>query len=145
MPRSAEILLIEDNPADAVLTREALIEAKVDNNLSVVGDGEAALDYLNQRGDYVDAKRPDIVLLDLSLPGIDGKDVLRKMKAAQSLKSIPVLVLTGSHNPKDIKSVYELKAQSYLVKPIDMSEFLNVVRTMNRFRLNITTGHATPQ
>ena len=139
MSRAVEILLVEDSKADAVLTREALLDARVNNELSVVTGGEDALSFLKQEGDYAGAPRPDIILLDLNLPGMSGREVLQWIKNQPELKRIPVIVLTASHDPDDVKAVYELNANCYLVKPINMTEFLNIIRALDQFWLSVVT------
>jgi two-component system, chemotaxis family, response regulator Rcp1 len=136
---SIEILMVEDNPGDVRLTREALREAKVLNNLHVVEDGEAALDYLYQRGQYSMATRPDLVLLDLNLPKKDGREVLEIIKSDDFLKSIPVVVLTTSHADTDILKAYNLNANCYVTKPVDFTRFTEIVKTIEDFWLTVVT------
>ncbi len=131
------ILLVEDNPGDVRLTREALRGAKVANDLRVVGDGEEAIEYLRRRGRYVDAPRPDIVLLDLNLPRLDGRDVLIDIKRDPDLAKIPIIVLTSSSAERDIQSAYELHANCYISKPVDFTEFIEAVRSLEGFWLRI--------
>lgn len=131
------ILLVEDNPGDVRLTREALRGARVANDLRVVGDGEEAIEYLRRRGRYVDAPRPDIVLLDLNLPRLDGRDVLVDIKSDPELASIPIIVLTSSSAERDIQSAYELHANCYISKPVNFTEFLEAVRSLEGFWLRI--------
>jgi CheY-like chemotaxis protein len=131
------ILLVEDNPGDVRLTKEALRGAKVANDLRVVGDGEEAIEYLRQRGRYVDAPRPDIVLLDLNLPRLDGRDVLIDIKSDPDLAKIPIIVLTSSSAEQDIQSAYELHANCYISKPVDFTEFIEAVRSLEGFWLRI--------
>jgi CheY-like chemotaxis protein len=119
------------------LTVEALRAAKVANELHVVDDGEAAIDYLRRRGAYSDAGRPDIVLLDLNLPRLDGRDVLADIKADSDLASIPILVLTSSAAEEDIARSYELHANCYISKPVDFTEFMEAVRSLEGFWLKI--------
>jgi chemotaxis family two-component system response regulator Rcp1 len=135
--REVQILLVEDNPADVRLTVEALRAAKVSNELHVVDDGEAAIDYLRQRGSYAGAARPDIVLLDLNLPRLDGRDVLADIKTDSDLASIPILVLTSSAAEEDIARSYELHANCYISKPVDFTEFMDAVRSLEGFWLKI--------
>lgn len=132
---SIEILMVEDNPADVRLTEEALDEAKVLNSLTVVEDGEAALDYLYRRGQYANAGRPDLVLLDLNLPKKDGREVLKVIKSDDDLKSIPVVVLTTSTSEMDIARAYDLHANCYVVKPVDFQRFAEIIRSINDFWL----------
>jgi CheY-like chemotaxis protein len=132
-----EILLVEDNPGDIELTREALKNHKVLNNLSVVEDGEAALAFLKREGSYAGVPRPDLVLLDLNLPKIDGKEVLAEIKADQVLKRIPVVVLTTSQDEEDILKSYNLHANCYITKPIDFNKFVKVVKGIEDFWMSI--------
>jgi CheY-like chemotaxis protein len=134
-----DILMVEDNPGDVRLTQEALKEAKVLNHLHVVEDGEAALDYLYQRGMYSLAPRPDLVLLDLNLPRKDGREVLAEIKSDAMLKSIPVVVLTTSHAEADIVRAYNLNANCYVTKPVDFQRFTEIVRTIEDFWLTVVT------
>ena len=128
-----EILLVEDNPADVRLTLEGLKEAKIANHLNSVLDGNSALDFLYQRGDYKDARRPDVILLDLNLPGLDGRAVLQKIKGDQKLKSIPVVIITSSEAEIDIIQSYESYANCFVSKPIDFDGFMRVVRAIEDF------------
>lgn len=137
MDDEIHILLVEDNPGDVRLTREALRGAKVANDLQVVGDGEAAIDYLRRRGQYADATRPDIVLLDLNLPRLDGREVLMDIKSDPDLAKIPILILTSSSAERDIHSAYELHANCYISKPVDFTEFIEAVRSLEGFWLRI--------
>ncbi|NJN45669.1 MAG: response regulator [Candidatus Competibacteraceae bacterium] len=131
--RPIEILLIEDNPGDVLLTREGLEEAKVRNNLYVVRDGVEALDFLRRQGEYAQAERPDLILLDLNLPLKDGREVLQEIKHDPHLRSIPVVVLTTSESDEDILRSYELHANCYITKPIDMAGFIRVVKSIDDF------------
>lgn len=139
MMRPVEILLVEDNPGDVRLTEEALKEAKVRNNLNVVGDGEAALDFLYRRGRHAEAPRPDIVLLDLNLPRKNGRQVLAEVKADQELKRIPVVILTTSKAEEDILRTYDLHANCFITKPVDFEQFIRVVQSIESFWLSIVT------
>ena len=132
-----EILLVEDNPGDVRLTREALKSGKVWSNLHVVEDGEAALTFLRQQGSYTYAPRPDLILLDLNLPKKDGREVLSIIKADENLKRIPVVVLTTSQAEEDILKSYNLNANCYITKPVDFDQFINVVRVVEEFWLTI--------
>lgn len=134
---AVDILLVEDNPGDVRLTREALKEAKVRNNLHVVDDGAEALDFLHRRGDYASSPRPHLVLLDLELPGKNGHEVLEDMKADEKLKDIPVVVLTSSEAEEDILRAYELNVNCYVTKPVELDEFLRVVRAIEDFWLTV--------
>lgn len=134
---TVEILLVEDNPGDVRLTREALREGKVRNNLHVVTDGVQALRYLRQEGEYRDATRPDLILLDLNLPRMSGREVLEVIKADPRLRSIPVVVLTSSEAEQDILRAYELNANCYITKPVDLDQFITVVKSIEDFWLTI--------
>ena len=137
MADDIQILLVEDNPGDVRLTVEALRHAKVANELHVVGNGEEAIDFLRQQGGHVDAPRPDIVLLDLNLPRLDGRDVLADIKSDPELATIPIIVLTSSTAEADIQRSYELHANCYISKPVDFSEFLSAVQSLEGFWLKI--------
>ncbi len=130
-----EILLVEDNPGDVDLTREALAEAKVCNHLHVVDDGAKAVDFLFQRGAYAAAPRPDLILLDLNLPKKDGREVLAEIKTDPRLAAIPVVVLTTSEAEEDICRAYQLHANCYITKPVNLKRFLDVVRAIEDFWL----------
>jgi chemotaxis family two-component system response regulator Rcp1 len=132
-----EILLVEDSPADVDLTREALADAKVHNNLHVVGDGVEALAFLRHEGRYADAPHPDLILLDLNLPKKDGREVLAEIKADPRLRRIPVVVLTTSEAEQDILQSYDLYANCYVTKPVDLDAFIHVVRSIEDFWLAI--------
>ena len=132
-----EILLVEDNPGDVRLTQEALKEGKVINNLHVVGDGVKALAFLHREGEYADAPRPDVMLLDLNLPRMDGREVLAVVKTDEHLRRIPVVVLTVSKAEEDILKTYDLHANCYITKPIDLDQFMKVVRAIEDFWLSI--------
>lgn len=135
--RPVEILLVEDNPGDVRLTREALKDAKVLNNLSVVGDGEEALNFLHRRGKYASAPRPDLILLDLNLPRKDGREVLEEIKKDDSLMVIPVVVLTTSKAEEDVIRSYKLHANCYIPKPVDFNRFMEVIRQLENFWLAV--------
>lgn len=137
--RPIEILMVEDNPGDVRLTQEALKGAKVSNTLQVVEDGAAALDFLYRRGDYVDAPRPDLILLDLNLPKKNGREVLEVIKQDAQLKSIPVVILTTSQAEEDVVRAYSLHANCYISKPVDFTQFTKIVRTIEDFWLSIVT------
>jgi chemotaxis family two-component system response regulator Rcp1 len=132
-----EILLVEDNPGDARLAKEALKESKVYNTLSTVGDGEEAMKFLRKEGRYMDAPRPDVILLDLNLPRKDGREVLAEIKADEALKRIPVVILTASQSEEDIVKTYDLHANCYIAKPINLSQFIKVVQSIEDFWLTI--------
>lgn len=137
MERPIEILLVEDNPGDARLTKEALKEGKVRNNIYVVPDGEEALAYLRREGKYGDAVRPDLVLLDLNLPKKDGREVLQEIKQDPSLRRIPVVILTSSKAEEDIVKSYDQYANCYITKPVELDQFLNVAKSIEEFWLSI--------
>ena len=135
--RPAEILLIEDNPGDVELIREALQFGRVLNRISVVPDGEAALAFLNRTRGFETAARPDLILLDLNLPRKDGFEVLKEVKEHRDLSSVPVVILTSSQADRDILKSYNLHANCFISKPVDVDEFLNTVRSMGEFWLSI--------
>jgi CheY-like chemotaxis protein len=135
--RPIVMLLVEDNPGDVRLTREALKENKIEVNLQVVEDGEQASDYIFQRGEFADAEPPDIILLDLNLPKKDGREVLEEIKGDPRLKRIPVVVLTMSKAEEDILRAYDLHANCYISKPIDLPQFIQVVKTIEDFWFTI--------
>ena len=134
-----EILLVEDNPGDVRLTKEALLEGKVYNNLHWAKDGVEALEFLQQQGEYVNAPRPDIILLDLNLPKKDGREVLSVIKKDARLKQIPVVVLTTSKAEEDVLRSYDLHANCYVTKPVDLEQFIHVVKSIDRFWLTVAT------
>lgn len=131
-----DILLVEDNEADVELTRQALLEAQISNQLHVAEDGQVAIDFLRRSGAHADAPRPDLVILDLNLPSKNGREVLKEIKSDDDLKSIPVVVLTTSEDTEDIRAVYRGYGNSYLCKPVDFNEFLEVIKTFERFWLD---------
>lgn len=137
--RMIDILMVEDNPGDVRLTREALKGAKVLHELNVVTDGEAALDYLFKRAPYEDATRPDLILLDLNLPRKDGREVLTAIKADRLLKSIPVVILTTSQAEEDVLRAYSLSANCYVTKPVDFDQFTRIVQAIEDFWMTIVT------
>jgi chemotaxis family two-component system response regulator Rcp1 len=132
-----EILLVEDNPGDVELTREALGDAKVANRLNVVDDGADAIDFLFRRGRFANAPRPDIILLDLNLPKKDGRQVLSEIKANPDLAQIPVVVLTTSQAEEDILRAYQLHANCYITKPVDFNQFLRIIASIEDFWLTV--------
>jgi CheY-like chemotaxis protein len=134
--KSAEILLVEDNPADVGLTREALDDAKVANHLTVVSDGMEAMAYLRREGKYARAIRPDLILLDLNLPKKDGRSVLADVKSDENLKRIPVVVLTTSAAEEDIYRAYGLHANCYICKPVDFGTFVRIINSLESFWLS---------
>lgn len=133
----ADILVVEDNPGDVRLTKEAFKEGKIANTLHVVEDGVDALDFLFQRNDYADAPRPDLVLLDLNLPRKNGDEVLEELHEDPGRRSIPVIILTSSEAEEDIAKSYELCASGYLTKPVDPNEFIDMIQELERFWLSI--------
>lgn len=135
--RPAEFLLVEDNPGDVRLTQEALKESKLRNNLSVVGDGVEAMAFLRREGKYADAARPDLIFLDLNLPRKSGREVLAEIKADPVLKRIPVVVITSSEAEQDILATYDLHVNCYVNKPVDLDQFIKVVRSVSTFWLTI--------
>jgi chemotaxis family two-component system response regulator Rcp1 len=139
-PRAAEpvqILLVEDSPGDIRLTREVLRDTKIANELHIVGDGEQAMAFLRCEGDYTGVQRPDLILLDLNLPRKDGREVLAELKDDPELHLIPVIVLTTSAVEQDVLRSYDLNAACYITKPIDLDEFVSVVRSIESFWLSI--------
>ena len=132
-----EVLLVEDDPGDVLMTREAFTDNKVRNRLTVVSDGEEALSYLRREGPYADAVRPDLILLDLNLPRRDGREVLAEIKGDEALHSIPVVVLTTSQSDEDILRSYQLHANAYVTKPVDFDQFIKVVRQIDDFFLTV--------
>jgi len=133
----AEILLVEDNEGDIELTREAFNDARFRNNLSIVEDGEKALDFLFKRNGYEDAVTPDIVLLDLNLPKVDGREVLETIKNDVELRRIPTIILTSSMADKDVLESYDLHANCYIVKPVNAIKFIDVVRNVENFWVDV--------
>ncbi len=132
-----EILLVEDSPADARLTQEAFKDGKVRNNLAVVSDGIQAMAYLRREGRFADAARPDLVLLDLNLPKMDGREVLKQMKTDPGLMTIPVVILTTSQADVDVLAAYEYHANCYIQKPVDLTRFLAVIAAIETFWLTV--------
>jgi two-component system response regulator len=132
-----EILLVEDNPGDVRLTQEALREGKIRNSLHVVEDGESAMAFVRREGEFSDMPRPDLILLDLNLPRMDGREVLAEIKADLDLKRIPVVVLTTSRAEEDVLKVYNLNANCYITKPVDFEQFIKVVSAVEEFWLTI--------
>jgi two-component system, chemotaxis family, response regulator Rcp1 len=135
--KSISILLVEDNEGDAELARMALQGSKMNNSLDVVDDGEKAMAFLRREGPYADAPRPDLILLDLNLPKKDGRQVLAEIKSDENLKRIPVVILTTSRAEEDVLKTYNLHANCYITKPIDLNQFLHVVQSIEDFWLSI--------
>lgn len=129
--------MVEDNPGDVRLAQEALKENKVINNMHIVVDGEEAMMFLNKQGKYKDTHRPDVVLLDLNLPKKDGREVLAEIKSDDRLKSIPVVILTTSSADEDIIKTYNLHANCYITKPVDLDRFIEVMKSIDNFWLGI--------
>ena len=135
--KAIDILLVEDNPGDVELTREALHDSKVHMRLHVVSDGVEALAFLRRQGKYADVPRPDLMLLDLNLPRKDGRGVLAEVKQDPDLKQIPVVILTSSQAEQDILRAYELQANCYVTKPVDLDQFITIVRSIEQFWFTI--------
>jgi two-component system response regulator len=133
------LLLVEDNPGDVELTREALKESKMLCTLNVVRDGVAAMAYLHKEGDYEHADRPDLILLDLNLPKKNGQEVLREIKEDEGLRKIPIVILTMSEAEGDVLKAYQLHANCYITKPVDFTQFVHVVRSIDNFWFTVVT------
>lgn len=136
-PSAVEILLVEDNPGDVKLTKKALEQANLENNLHVATDGVEAMEFLNKADEHADAPRPDLVLLDLNMPRKDGQDVLADMKEDDELSRIPVVILTSSESEEDIVKSYDLNANAYLTKPVDYDGFLEIIDSLENFWLQV--------
>ena len=132
-----EILLVEDNPGDVRLTKEALKEGKIINNLHLAKDGIEAISFLRRKGEYVNAVRPDLILLDLNLPKKDGREVLMEIKEDEELRRIPVVVLTTSRSEEDIIRTYDYHANCYITKPVDFDQFIKVIKSIEDFWLSV--------
>jgi CheY-like chemotaxis protein len=132
-----DLLLVEDDPGDVVMTREALTGAKVLHNLHVIDNGEAAVAFVRQQDGYVDAPRPDLIFLDLNLPRLDGREVLALIKSDESLRQIPVVILTTSDAEEDVIRSYDLHANAFVTKPVDFEAFIEVVRQVDDFFLSV--------
>lgn len=132
-----EVLLVEDDPGDVMMTQEAFQEHRVNNRLRVVSDGDEALSYLRREGRYAEAARPDLILLDLNLPRRDGREVLAEIKTDDTLRRIPVIVLTTSQADEDIVRSYQLHANAYVTKPVDFERFISVVRQIDEFFVSV--------
>lgn len=133
--RPIEILLVEDSPSDANLMIREFSKAKIANNLHWLENGEDAMDYLRCQGEFADVLRPDLILLDLNLPGMDGREVLAEVKADEDLKRIPIVILTTSTDEEDVLRSYNLNANCYVTKPIDINQFIQVIKLINEFWL----------
>ena len=136
-PRPIHILMVEDDPADVRLTREALKNKKVHTTMNTVADGLEAMAYLRKEGSYADMPRPDLILLDLNMPRMDGREVLSELQKDPGLRSIPVIVLTTSEGEEDILSAYEMNANCYITKPVDWKQFIRVVELIEDFWLTV--------
>jgi CheY-like chemotaxis protein len=136
-PDPIEVLLVEDDPGDVLLIREAFEDNKVANRLHVVADGVEALEFMRQTGEHADAPRPDLVLLDLNLPRKDGREVLAEVKNDDALRTIPVVVLTTSQAEEDVLRSYDLHANAYVTKPVDFDRFIGVVRQIDQFFVSV--------
>ncbi|HET9892651.1 MAG TPA: response regulator [Mycobacterium sp.] len=135
--RAIDILLVEDDPGDELITREAFEHNKLKNRLHVAHDGEEGLNYLYRRGEFADAPRPDLILLDLNLPKYDGRQLLEKIKSDPDLAGIPVVVLTTSSAEEDIIKSYKLHANAYVTKPVDLDQFMKAVRQIDEFFVQV--------
>jgi two-component system, chemotaxis family, response regulator Rcp1 len=135
--RPVDILLVEDNPGDTRLIQEALRDGKILNQLSTVADGQAAMDFLHKQGRYAQARRPELILLDLNLPRKDGREVLREVKTDPNLRSIPIVIITSSPVEEDILKSYNAHANCYITKPLDLHKFITVVKSIEDFWLSI--------
>ncbi|WP_342228610.1 response regulator [Mycobacterium avium subsp. hominissuis] len=135
--RAIDILLVEDDPGDELITREAFEHNKLNNRLHVAHDGEEGLNYLYRRGEFADAPRPDLILLDLNLPKYDGRQLLEKIKSDPDLGQIPVVVLTTSSAEEDILKSYKLHANAYVTKPVDLDQFMKAVRQIDEFFVQV--------
>ena len=136
-PKVIDVLLVEDDPGDVLMTREAFEDNKVANRLAVVSDGVSAMEYLRKEGPYAHATTPDLVLLDLNLPRMDGREVLQALKEDEQLRRIPVVVLTTSEAEEDVLRSYSLHANAYVTKPVDFDRFIDVVRQIDEFFVSV--------
>ncbi|HET9171665.1 MAG TPA: response regulator [Actinospica sp.] len=137
IPMPIDVLLVEDDPADELMTREAFEDNKIGNTLHVARDGEEALDFLYRRGRHADAVRPDLILLDLNLPKYDGREVLQVIKNDEDLAAVPVVVLTTSAAEEDVLRSYRLHANAYVTKPVDLDRFVAAIRQIDEFFLTV--------
>jgi CheY-like chemotaxis protein len=135
--RQIEVLLVEDDPGDVLMTKEAFEDYKLSNQLHVVTDGAEAMEFLRRKGEHADAPRPDLVLLDLNLPRMDGREVLQAIKSDPELASIPVVILTTSEAEEDVLRSYSLHANAYVTKPVDFERFIQVVRQIDEFFVTV--------
>ena len=138
-PKHIEILLVEDSPADILIAREALSEAKLFNTIHVAEDGVEALDFLRKQGKFASSPRPDLILLDLNLPRKNGREVLAEIKADNDLRSIPVVVLTTSRAEEDVLRSYDLHANCYVIKPVEFDNFVKAVQSIRHFWFSVVT------
>ncbi|MDP2042260.1 MAG: response regulator [Algoriphagus sp.] len=136
--KTAHILLVEDNEGDIILTLDAFEESKIKTDISVVKNGQEALDFLFRRGEYTEVEKPDLVLLDINIPIFNGHEVLRQIKTTDFLKKIPVIMLTTSSSQKDVNQAYENHSNSYVKKPLDMDEFLEAILKIEEFWLQLS-------
>ncbi|MGS2617363.1 response regulator [Micromonospora sp. LZ34] len=132
-PGPVRILVVDDDPGDVLMIEEALADSDVDKVIDVVGDGQEAMEFLRREGRHIDARRPDVILLDLNMPRMDGRQVLGEVKGDEDLRTIPIVVLTTSNADTDIVSSYTLQANAYVTKPIDLDDFNDVVRRIDEF------------
>ena len=139
LPKHIEILLVEDSPADILLTREAFQESRIVNTIHVAEDGIQAMDFLYKRGEYASSPRPDLILLDLNLPRKNGREVLAEIKADPGLKKIPIVVLTTSNADEDILKAYDLNANCYVVKPVGFDNFMQAMQSIRHFWFSVVT------
>lgn len=137
MPRLVNILLIDDDDGDVLLTKKALANGKIYNSISVVNDGVEALAFLRKEGEHANAPHPDLILLDLNMPRMDGRETLAKIKQDKNLRSIPVVVLTTSDSDQDILQSYDLQANCYITKPVDLGQFVHVVQAIKDFWFSV--------
>lgn len=135
--RPVEILMVEDDKEDVLLTQEALKDAKMSNILHVVNNGDEAMEYLQRRGQFSQAERPDLIIMDLNLPGMNGKEILGEIKKDSQLSTIPVVILTTSDANKEISECYRLRANCFIHKPVDLDQFLHVIKSIEDFWLTI--------
>jgi two-component system, chemotaxis family, response regulator Rcp1 len=138
-PRPIIVLMIEDNPTDVLIAKEGLFSANMPNTLHVADDGIEAMEFLRQRGKYADAPRPDLILLDLNMPRMNGQEVLAVIKADDDLKHIPVVILTTSRSEEDVSKAYGLHANCFISKPVDFDEFTKVMQTIQDFWFSVAT------
>lgn len=136
-PRPIEVLLVEDDPGDVLMTREAFADYKIANHLTVVTNGEDAIAYMRKEGEYADAATPDLVLLDLNLPRRNGREVLEEIKGDPELRRVPVVILTTSEADEDVAAAYDLHANAYVRKPVDFDQFVHAVRAIDDFFITV--------